>query len=301
MTDLPSCWRGLALALPLALPLGLAAPSPVAAAAAAPIAGVGLDGGGEAPARLAAPEPGGAGAEPAPAADPGPPPGEAADGGGLRAWLEERLSTLEDLLARSGLDVEALIERAAATDADGLTTGQGGPLVPALGPDAPRAPAAGAELADGIERLQRVRRLIAAAPLAAPMETYRLNSGFGYRRDPFTRKGAVHEGQDFGGPRDAAVLATAPGTVVEAGRAGAYGITVAIDHGMGIRTRYAHLRKALVRAGQRVDARQRIAVMGSTGRSTGPHLHYEVRVDDRPLDPLNFLAAGGQLLQLVGG
>jgi murein DD-endopeptidase MepM/ murein hydrolase activator NlpD len=217
-----------------------------------------------------------------PVAKPGPP--------ALRRWVADRVTILEGLLVRSGLDVEELIERA-----DGeFSTGQGGPLV--------LAPGDGSSWADSphLERLQRVSHLIELVPLASPMETYRLTSGFGLRRDPLNRRRAVHEGQDFGGPRNAPVFATAPGTVVEAGRAGAYGIMVEIDHGMGIRTRYAHLKKALVRVGQQVPLRRRIGVMGNTGRSTGAHLHYEVRLDGRALDPANFLAAGGQLRQLVG-
>jgi murein DD-endopeptidase MepM/ murein hydrolase activator NlpD len=132
------------------------------------------------------------------------------------------------------------------------------------------------------------------------MATFKLTSNFGYRRDPVTRRVAVHTGQDFGGPRNAPVLATASGRVVESGRAGAYGIMVAVDHGMGISTRYAHLRRAMVRTGQKVRVGQQVGIMGNTGRSTGAHLHYEVRVDGEPLDPAKFLTAGGRLQRLVG-
>ena len=126
------------------------------------------------------------------------------------------------------------------------------------------------------------------------MTEYKLNSGFGYRRDPLRRRGAVHTGLDFGGPRNAPVQATAPGTVVEAGRSGAYGIMVVIDHGLGIETRYAHLSRALVRVGDKVTAGSRSGPMGRTGRATGPHLHYEIRFDGRALNPRPFLEAGGQ-------
>jgi murein DD-endopeptidase MepM/ murein hydrolase activator NlpD len=223
---------------------------------------------------------------PAPKPEAAPPP----DSG---APIAERVSALEGVLAQSGLDVDALIARLGG---DQLSRGLGGPLVLSLGTDLPEA-SAGASL----ESLQRVEKLLAMVPLAAPMATYQLTSGFGHRRDPFTGKGAVHTGLDFGGPRNAPVLATAPGRVAEAKRAGAYGIMVEIDHGMGIRTRYAHLRMAAVRVGQKVAVRKKIGIMGSTGRSTGAHLHYEIRVDGQPLDPAKFLAAGGQLRQLVGG
>ena len=89
--------------------------------------------------------------------------------------------------------------------------------------------------------------------------------------------------------------------MIEAGRSGAYGIMVVIDHGMGLETRYAHLRKALVRVGQKVALHDQVGIMGRTGRATGPHLHYEIRLDGRPLNPAPFLEAGGQLLQLAGG
>ena len=171
----------------------------------------------------------------------------------LGTKLATRLRTLSKLLAKAGLDVDRLV--AEATPAAGqLSEGQGGPLVPATGRGAGRAVerAAAAEL----DRLRRMQSVLLAMPLAAPMTEYKLNSGFGYRRDPFRRRGAVHTGLDFGGPRNAPIHATAPGTVVESGRAGAYGIMVVVDHGMGIETRYAHLSRALVRVGDKVTHRQ---------------------------------------------
>jgi murein DD-endopeptidase MepM/ murein hydrolase activator NlpD len=208
------------------------------------------------------------------------------------ARLASRLRTLSGLLAKTGLDVDRLV--AAAPPAEGqLSDGQGGPLLAATGRGAGRAAerAAAAEL----DRLRRMQSVLLAMPLAAPMTEYKLNSGFGYRRDPFRRRGAVHTGLDFGGPRNAPILATAPGEVIESGRAGAYGIMVVIDHGMGIETRYAHLSRALVRVGDRVATGRTIGVMGRTGRATGHHLHYEIRVDGRALNPKPFIEAGTRL------
>ena len=196
--------------------------------------------------------------------------------------LATRLRALSKLLAKAGLDVDRLV--AEATPAAGqLSEGQGGPLVPATGRGAGRAleRAAAADL----DRLQRMQSVLLAMPLAAPMTEYKLNSGFGYRRDPFRRRGAVHTGLDFGGPRNAPIHATAPGTVVESGRAGAYGIMVVVDHGMGIETRYAHLSRALVRVGDKLTTGKTIGTMGRTGRATGHHLHYEIRVNGRALNP----------------
>jgi murein DD-endopeptidase MepM/ murein hydrolase activator NlpD len=211
--------------------------------------------------------------------------------------IATRLGALSRLLAKAGLDVDRLV--AEAPPAGGrLSEGEGGPLVPALGRGAGLA--AERESAAQLDRLRRMQSVLRAMPLAAPMREYKLNSGFGYRRDPFRLGGALHTGLDFGGPRGAPVLATAPGRVVEAGRAGAYGIMVVVDHGMGIETRYAHLSRALVRVGDKVAAGKRVGTMGRTGRATGHHLHYEIRVDGRALNPKPFLEAGAKL-RLAGG
>jgi murein DD-endopeptidase MepM/ murein hydrolase activator NlpD len=146
-----------------------------------------------------------------------------------------------------------------------------------------------------------VHAVLQAMPLVPPMRTYRQTSDFGERRDPITGRRALHTGLDFGGPAGARVLATAPGRVVSAGRAGAYGIMVEVDHGMGIRTRYGHLREALVKPGDHLALHDPVGVMGSTGRSTGEHLHYEVRVDGAALDPAQFLEAGRSLKYVFKG
>jgi murein DD-endopeptidase MepM/ murein hydrolase activator NlpD len=214
----------------------------------------------------------------------------------LRAWIVSHVSALEGVLERSGLNVDRLIQKVDPR----LSSGQGGPLVPALGKElAPPAVPSQPGLAKDLSRLQRIHRLLTAVPLAAPMANYRLTSGFGVRRDPFTGRSAAHEGLDFGGASKARALATAPGRVVEAGHAGAYGIMVEIEHGLGIRTRYAHLSKALVRVGDRVTFHEPVGIMGSTGRSTAEHLHYEIRIDGRPLDPGNFLEAGRRLRHVL--
>jgi murein DD-endopeptidase MepM/ murein hydrolase activator NlpD len=214
----------------------------------------------------------------------------------LGARLAKRLDTLSRMLAKAGLDLDRLV--AEAGPAGSLSEGSGGPLVPAAGRGAGRATerAAAAEL----DRVRRMQSVLLAMPLAAPLTEYKLNSGFGYRRDPFRRRGAIHTGLDFGGPRNAPILVTAPGTVIEAGRSGAYGIMVVVDHGMGIETRYAHLSRALVRVGDKVATGRVVGLMGRTGRATGPHLHYEIRVDGRPLNPKPFIEAGSKL-SLAGG
>jgi murein DD-endopeptidase MepM/ murein hydrolase activator NlpD len=117
-------------------------------------------------------------------------------------------------------------------------------------------------------------------------------SQFGRRIDPFTGRLAFHSGLDMAGPTGSKIYATADGKVEFTGRQGAYGIMVDIAHGFGLSTRYAHLSQILVEDGQAVKKGQVIAIQGSTGRSTGAHLHYEVRYKDQPLDPRKFLNAG---------
>jgi murein DD-endopeptidase MepM/ murein hydrolase activator NlpD len=131
------------------------------------------------------------------------------------------------------------------------------------------------------------RRLVISAPLA----TYHLESRFGPRRDPFNGNMAFHAGVDLVAPFRSPVYGAAPGTVIFAGIKDAYGRCIDIDHGNGLVTRYGHLDRILVSRGQHVGAHQQIALLGNTGRSTGPHLHFEVRVNNVPQDPLKFLGA----------
>ena len=129
-------------------------------------------------------------------------------------------------------------------------------------------------------------------PFAAPMNEYRLTSGFGRRRDPFNNQLAMHPGLDFASRKKNPVLVTSPGKVAFVGWRGGYGKVVEVDHGLGIRTRYAHLSRIYVKRGQALDFREKVGLVGSTGRSTSTHLHYEIMVDGQQLDPSNFLRAG---------
>jgi murein DD-endopeptidase MepM/ murein hydrolase activator NlpD len=123
-------------------------------------------------------------------------------------------------------------------------------------------------------------------------------STFGVRKDPFTRRPAFHAGQDFAGAMMTPIRATGPGVVAFTGQRTGYGNVVEIDHGGGFKTRYAHLAAIGVSVGQRVAINQRIGAMGSTGRSTGPHLHYETWVNGRVQDPTRFLRAGEHVQQI---
>ncbi len=132
-----------------------------------------------------------------------------------------------------------------------------------------------------------------AYPSRYPIAGARISSRFGNRRDPFTRRLARHTGVDMPAARGTPILASAGGTVRFAGYRRAYGNAVEIDHGDGLVTRYAHAAKVLVRKGQVVLPEQPIATVGSTGRSTGPHLHFEVLRQGRPVEPLRFLERAG--------
>jgi murein DD-endopeptidase MepM/ murein hydrolase activator NlpD len=143
---------------------------------------------------------------------------------------------------------------------------------------------------------ERMTRTLASVPLRTPvLGEPDVSSGFGMRIDPFIRAPAMHTGMDFRGDTGDAVRATADGTVTVAGLNGGYGKMVEIDHGNGLTTRYAHLSDIGVKVGQRVRAGLIIGQVGSTGRSTGPHLHYETRVSGDAVDPRRFLRAGIRL------
>jgi murein DD-endopeptidase MepM/ murein hydrolase activator NlpD len=132
---------------------------------------------------------------------------------------------------------------------------------------------------------------VARLPTAMPIESYPyLRSSYGWRRNPFTGQLSMHEGLDFSAPHGTPIRSAAGGVVRTAQTHRSYGNMVEIDHGGGLMTRYAHAKTILVKEGEVVTRGQLIARVGSTGLSTGPHLHFEVRQDDKPLDPRAFLA-----------
>jgi murein DD-endopeptidase MepM/ murein hydrolase activator NlpD len=185
------------------------------------------------------------------------------------------------------------------------TGGLGGPLIE--GKD-PRALAAVLDVApDFAQRVQRAADDISEAraledaasraPFARPTSDPEESSSYGVRLDPFTGRPAFHSGLDFPGQRMTPVAATAPGVVSFTGVRSGYGETVEIDHGGGLKTRYGHLAVVSVRVGQRVALGERLGGMGSTGRSTGTHLHYEVWLNGRPMNPERYLKAGAYVRQ----
>lgn len=145
---------------------------------------------------------------------------------------------------------------------------------------------------ENIEKLMYLEHLFNAIPFIPPMKRYYISSRYGFRVDPMTKRKANHYGIDFAGPVKAKVYSTAPGIVKFAGRKGNYGKFIEIDHGFNIVTRYGHLSKLNVKKGDKVERRQLIGFQGSTGRSSGPHVHYEIRFNDKNYNPQKFLTAG---------
>lgn len=147
-------------------------------------------------------------------------------------------------------------------------------------------------------RLAELGEAAASIPSRTPAGTYNFTSTFGVRYDPFTGGSAVHAGVDMAGPTGQPIVASAAGTVVRAGWYAGYGNCVDVAHGNGLMTRYGHLSRVRVRVGDRLNAGEMLGAMGSTGRSTGPHLHFEVRVDGRAVDPMPYLRAMPQIAEM---
>ena len=142
--------------------------------------------------------------------------------------------------------------------------------------------------------LSRQTGLRAGLPTALPVNYPYLSSSFGWRRHPVTGRHVMHEGLDFVAPRNTPIRAASGGVVVRAGVVGGYGRLVEIDHGNGLRSRYAHASKVLVKVGDLVEQGDVIARVGSTGHSTGPHLHFEIRMANYPLDPEPFIRSAAR-------
>ena len=207
---------------------------------------------------------------------------------------ESNIATLETTLALTGLEIPSLIEKSRAA-----RIGMGGPLFGFDGRPPKGAIDFGRGFESSVTRLERhlarwedLKDILRRVPLAAPTDNYYVSSGFGKRKDPITKRWATHSGTDFSSAFRTPVLGTAAGTVTFAGRNGPYGLMVEIDHGMGLKTRYGHLHKSSVQAGDTIGFRDQIGLMGSTGRSTGSHVHYEIILDGVPQNPENFLKAG---------
>lgn len=209
--------------------------------------------------------------------------------------LEEAMAIsvepLDKMFRKAGMPTDRIIDQVRRG-----YDGQGGPLTPISFSTRGEPPSSDElrtnKLLQQMDKLNLYRIAAQKAPFASPVKAaVRFTSPFGYRRDPKTGGRRMHNGADFAGPHGTDIFATADGVVTQAGWSSGFGKLVKIQHAFGIETLYAHNTKIRVKVGQRVSRGDHIADMGSTGRSTGTHLHYEVRVNGRPVNPMIYIKA----------
>lgn len=177
--------------------------------------------------------------------------------------------------------------------------GMGGPFIPFFGKkQKPVRDPRFTRMLTALERMEAMEMALAGIPTSMPAAAGLMSSGFGYRSDPFNGSGAMHAGLDFKGPIGTPILAAADGTITFAGWQGGYGNCIEITHPNGLVTRYAHMSGFTATLGQDVKRGVQIGRMGSTGRSTGPHLHFEVRINGSAINPLKFLEANPDVLEI---
>jgi len=209
----------------------------------------------------------------------------------LTRYADNRAAKTSAAIRKLGLNPNALLASTGDKAAEGgpylrLTTGKNGSLDPRF-----------QRLGISLARMDALQRSLAGIPQVQPANMDFISSGFGYRSDPFNGSAAFHAGLDFRGPRGAPIYAAAKGTVSFSGYKQGYGKCIEIDHGNGLMTRYAHMSRYHATLGQVVVAGDMIGAIGSTGRSTGPHLHFEVRINDRAVNPRPFLEASPNVQQ----
>jgi murein DD-endopeptidase MepM/ murein hydrolase activator NlpD len=213
----------------------------------------------------------------------------------------DQIARVQKLASRAweaGDEIKQTLKEAGLKVADNYgKQDEGGPLIPV-----DRNAVFDSEVGDldqALDRLDALKLAVRKYPLADPEPGAVVTSGFGVRKDPMLGIPALHPGIDFRSPVGKKVPATAAGIVTHAGWDGGYGKMVEIDHGNGYRTRYGHLSEVDVNVGEKVRRGQVIGKSGSTGRSTGPHLHYEIRYNGHPINPVRFLQAGRKISKLL--
>lgn len=209
----------------------------------------------------------------------------------LTRYADARSAAAEQQIRKVGLNPDVIFASYDRGVAEGgpleaLTTGRNGTLDPRF-----------ARLGASLARMSALAHGLSSIPSTLPASLEFISSGFGYRADPFTGGGAFHAGLDFRGPIGAPIYAAATGVVSFAGVKQGYGNCVEVSHGNGLVTRYAHMSRIIAHEGLQVRAGEVIGQIGSTGRSTGPHLHFEVRINDQPVNPRPFLESRPHVFQ----
>ncbi|HVW91079.1 MAG TPA: M23 family metallopeptidase [Devosia sp.] len=228
----------------------------------------------------------------------------------VRAMMDDSREALAALSAEANSSTEQILDSlkqagikpalpVSATDAGSAMGGPELPPQPNM-PDAENLVDEANAVGTALTRLKDARQAIAAAPVHMPVAgPLRMSSGFGNRTDPFTGRQAFHPGIDLPWPSGTDVMAAGDGKVIYVGQINGYGNVIDIDHGGGLVTRYGHLSAFIAREGDVVHTGTPIGRVGSTGRSTGPHLHFEVRRNDQPVDPTTYLALGRRLAHFL--
>lgn len=206
-------------------------------------------------------------------------------------------SLAEDATQTADTIAQALEDAGLPVDSEYGKQGIGGPLVAV--DTASMFDTKVKELDEALKHLEAMKKEARKFPIANPAPGRGVSSSFGVRRDPLIGMPAMHAGLDFRAPTGSPAMVTAPGTVIKAGWNGGYGRMVEVDHGNGYSTRYAHLSKIRVKVGQKLSTGDTVGDVGSSGRSTGPHLHYEIRRDGDAIDPVRFLKAGREVNQFL--
>jgi len=195
--------------------------------------------------------------------------------------------TLEKTITESGLSPDELVKRYYG-DAP-----RGGAFIPETSEMTKEQ-----IIENKLQKLEALQNIIPNIPLIAPLDYYWVSSNYGRRKDPVNQKYAKHYGIDLVAQTSTVIVSTAAGIVTSAGKRSNYGNMVEIDHGYGLKTRYGHLHKINKKKGEIVDFRDEIGRLGSSGRVTGPHLHYEVLFDYKPQNPAKFINAGKNVFKL---
>jgi len=204
-------------------------------------------------------------------------------------YADRRSARAESAIRELGLNPHTILASARAA--------QGGPFVRLSSSHDGSLDPRFERLALSLARMDALEQGLNGIPQVMPADFRMISSGFGYRADPFHGGAAMHAGLDFRGPRGSPILAAADGRVTFVGTKSGYGKVVEIGHGNGMMTRYAHMSAWKAKAGQTVAAGEVIGLIGSTGRSTGPHLHFEVRINGRAVNPRPFLESAPHVLE----